>query len=100
MTKATRAIVLAALAADPSVSEKARTAALAALDGGAEAPGRVIATREVRKIFCGVTSKTLRSWAKRGRLVPVFGSSGCRIGYTERSVRELAAGRAAGGEGA
>ena len=101
-----RAILVAAFTAAGSVDgtiEARADAALAVLEGKAEVIaadanrdelGRVVRTVEARKILGGVTSKTLRDWCARGRLVPVYGSNTRRIGYTAESVRALVEGRA------
>ncbi len=94
MLASTRNIVTAALAADSSIPSETAASALNLLDGGSHAPlGRVIRTGEACKLL-GVTSKTLRLWALRGALVPVFGGQRKRrCGYTEGSVRAILAGK-------
>ena len=106
-----RAILAAAITAACSVDgtiEARADAALAVLEGKAEVIaadanrdelGRVVRTVEARKILGGVTSKTLRDWCARGRLVPVYGSNTRRIGYTAESVRALIEGRKAAKDG-
>lgn len=102
-----RAIVAAAFTAacsvDGTIGQARADAALAVLEGKAEVIaadanrdelGRVVRTPEAQKILGGVTTKTLRDWAARGRLVPVYGSNTRRIGYTAASVRALVEGRA------
>ena len=101
-----RAILAAAITAACSVDgtiEARAEKALAVLEGKAEVIaadanrdelGRVVRTPEAQKILGGVTTKTLRDWAARGRLVPVYGSNTRRIGYTAESVRALIEGRA------
>jgi hypothetical protein len=96
-----RAILGAAFTAarevDASIGRARTDAAFAVLDGKAEAVaadanrdelGRVVRTPEAQRVLGGVSSKTLRLWAARGQLVPVYGSSR-RIGYTAESVRAL-----------
>ena len=94
MLQSTRNIIRAALDADATVPETTTAKALCLLDGTEQPPplGRVIRTAEARRLL-GVTSKTLRLWALRGALVPVFGGqTKRRTGYTEASVRAILAG--------
>lgn len=96
VNKTTRTIVSTALAADSSVSQRVADHALQLLDSGETGPaplGRVVRTSEASQRL-GVTSKTLRLWALRGALVPVFGGQQKRrCGYTEESVRAILAGK-------
>ena len=97
MTNNTRTALAAILAADGTITKAAALAALNLLDGKgnpAAEVGAVIRTKEAVRIFGGVTTKTLREWAARGRLVPVYGSKSRRIGYTAESVRALIEGGA------
>ena len=103
-TQTTLAAILAA-AANGTIDQTRLDAALAVMEGRAEAVaakpnrdelGRVVRTPEAQKILGGVTSKTLRVWAARGRLVPVYGAGARRIGYTADSVRAILAGRSVG----
>ena len=107
-----RAIVAAAftaaLSVDGTIGQARADAALAVLEGKAEVIaadanrdelGRVVRTPEAQKILGGVTTKTLRDWCARGRLVPVYGSNTRRIGYTAESVRALIEGRARARDG-
>lgn len=93
MTANTKNAIVAILATDPSVTEEQRQAALKALSEQPVEVGPVMRTKDVQAMLGGVTTKTLRAWTKAGRLVAVFGADKCRIGYTEASVRALAAGR-------
>lgn len=92
----TRTILSATLAADPTIPQSTANQVMGFLDHGKElrAPlDRVIRTAEAARL-CGVTSKTLRLWALRGALVPVYGGQRKRrTGYTESSVRAILAGR-------
>ena len=96
MTKNTRTILAATFAADGTITQEQADAALKVLEGraGPVEVGAVVRTREAARLLGGVTSKTLRTWAARGRLVPVYGAEGRRIGYTAESVRALVEGRA------
>ena len=96
MTKNTRTILAATFAADGTITQEQADAALKVLEGraGPVEVGAVVRTSEAARLLGGVTTKTLRLWAKRGRLVPVYGSNTRRIGYTAASVRALIEGRA------
>ncbi len=94
MQATTKTAISALLAADGTVDKKAAKHALAILDGG-DTPrpmGRILRTTEAARL-CGVTTKTLRAWAKAGALVPVYaGDNKLRTGYTEESVRAVLSG--------
>ena len=97
MTKNTRTALTAILAADGTITQEQTNAALKVLEGKGDPAGEVgavVRTREAARLLGGVTTKTLRLWAKSGRIVPVYGSDKCRIGYTAASVRALIEGRA------
>ncbi|MBR1836255.1 MAG: MerR family transcriptional regulator [Kiritimatiellae bacterium] len=97
MTKNTRTALTAILAGDATIPQEIAAEAMKVLDGRtniAFETGRVVRTDETARLLGGVTTKTLREWAKRGRLSPVYGSEGRRIGYTADSVRALIEGRA------
>lgn len=97
MTKNTRTILAATFAADGTITQEQADAALKVLDGKGDPAGEVgavVRTREAARLLGGVTTKTLRDWCARGRLVPVYGSNTRRIGYTAASVRALIEGRA------
>ena len=96
MTKNTRTALTAILAADATIPQEQADAALKVLEGraGPVEVGAVVRTSEAARLLGGVTTKTLRAWAARGRLVPVYGSEGRRIGYTAESVKALIDGRA------
>jgi len=99
MKPTTKTALAALCAADDTISEERAKAALRLLDGDETARPfqRVIRTTEVARLF-GVTTKTLREWAKAGALVSVYaGKNKLRTGYTEASVRALLAGQAKGG---
>lgn len=98
MTKNTRTILAATFAADGTITQEQADAALKVLAGKGNAAGAVVdsvvRTKEAARLLGGVTTKTLRLWAKRGRLVPVYAADKCRIGYTAESVNALIEGRA------
>ena len=97
MTSNTREAVRAILAADSTIDPELATAAMKLLSGKTEkeAPlGRVVKSREAAK-RCGVTTQTLRDWARAGIIKPVYaGRNVQRLGYTEESIRALLEGRA------
>ena len=97
MTPTTKTALAAIIAADATIPEETAKAALKLLDGKPEEKplGRILRTTEAARL-CGVTTKTLREWAKAGALVSVYaGGNKLRTGYTEASVRALIAGGAA-----
>lgn len=88
MTGTTRTILAAALAADKTITKSDADAVLKRLD-----EPRVIRTREACRLL-GVSSWTLRNWARAKLLVPCYGANpNQRIGYTAESVRAVLAGR-------
>jgi len=94
MQPSTKTALAAIISADATIDQKSATRALALLSG-AELPrpmGRVVRAKEAARL-CGVTTKTIRTWAANGALVPVrpVGSRTC-AGYTETSVRALLSG--------
>ncbi len=118
MTSNTKTALTAILAADGSIpaelagfalkmlgtggaiTKEDADAVLKRLEGREDGIERVVRTKEARRLF-GVDVKTLRNWAQRGRLVPVYGGNAkFRIGYTAESVRALLAGRSASKPGA
>lgn len=94
MQAQTKTAVAAIIAADASIDKETAAAALRLLSGEKEKPiGRVMRTKEVARLF-GVTTVTLRDWARNGVLVPVYGpGKKLRMGYTEESVRAVIAQR-------
>lgn len=69
------------------------TEAIAKRIEGCDELSAIVRTKEVARLF-GVDVKTLRNWARRGRLVPVEGGhAGWRVGYTRDSVSALLSGR-------
>jgi len=97
MTKNTRTILAATFAADGTITQEQADAALKVLAGKGNAGAvvdSVVRTKEAARLLGGVTTKTLRLWSRAGRLVPVYGSDKCRIGYTAESVNALIEGRA------
>jgi hypothetical protein len=97
MTKNTRTILAATFAADGTITQEQADAALKVLEGrsGPVGVGAVVRTKEAARLLGGVTTKTLRAWAARGRIGPVYGADKCRIGYTAESVKALIEGRRA-----
>lgn len=95
MNANTRTALAAILAGDATITKEDAAAVLKRLDGTERAPARrVIRTKEACALL-GVGVKTLRAWAARGRIVPVYGGNeNFRIGYTEDSVRAILEGRA------
>jgi hypothetical protein len=94
MNGTTETAINALLAADPTIT-KQQAADVRRILGGGEMPrpiGRVLRTTEAARLL-GVTTKTLRLWAKAGALESVYaGANKLRTGYTEASVRALAEG--------
>ena len=77
-----------------ALSPEDSAAILKRMQGKGDEIERVVRTKEACRIL-GVGVKSLRNWAKRGRLVPVYGGNErFRIGYTADSVRALVEGRA------
>ena len=95
MLPQTKTALAAIIAADPSIPPGASTTALRLLEGrdSYTTPlGRVIRPSEASRLL-GVTPRTLRLWALRGALVPVYGGQKKRrTGYTESSIRAILAG--------
>ena len=95
MLKPTETALRAMMGTDASITKEQADNAIKALSGKTDpAPiGRLFKTTETARL-CGVTTKTLRSWARAGLLVPVYGSGRKqRVGYTEASVRAFLEGR-------
>ena len=95
MLEHTKTALRAVMAADTTITKEQADAALRALSGKTDpAPvGRLLKTTEAARL-CGVTTKTLRAWARAGLLVPVYAAGmKQRVGYTEASVRAFVEGR-------
>ncbi len=97
MKQTTKAIVQAALAADDSIRCECAEAALRLLASNkAEAApadvGQVLKASDVAKRLC-VTTRTVRDFARRGLLRPVFGGGRKRLGFLAEDVRAFLATR-------
>lgn len=101
MTSATKAIIDAAVRADPTVSREQARAAMSALNGegaavyaNAEPMDRALSRSTVAELL-GVSKRTVTIYAKRGVIRACrFGRDGRRAaGYSEQSVREALARR-------
>ncbi len=103
--KSTIAIINAALAADPSVSDDQRKGIAADLNGTGtkgicgEPPPRAY-TREQVALLMGVNRKTITAYSRRGLLVPIYSGAGGKRAqaYTGESVAALLSGKANGKE--
>ena len=90
MNTQTETATRALWAADSTIPRERAEAAIRLVKGEEAAPlPRIVRTKEAARLL-GVTTKTLRAWAARGALVPIYGKNRLRIGYTEASVRALA----------
>lgn len=97
MTTTTKTIVQAALASDGTIPGDVAEAALRLLASNkAETSpadvGQVLKASEVAKRLC-VTTRTVRDFARRGLLRPVFGGGRKRLGFLAEDVRAFLATR-------
>ena len=91
MTQTTKTIIQAAIAADATIPGECGEAALRVLASNATNPppaevGQVWKAAAVAKRL-GVTSRTVRDFARRGLLRPVLGSGKKRLGFLAEDVR-------------
>jgi len=104
MNATTKNTIKAVVAGDPTVTPAMLETALAALDGkiAAKSPrkiGRLISAKEVAAAI-GVTTKTVRAYAKRGLLSPIKTGAGAKRAtrYDEDQVATFAARLKAGAD--
>lgn len=100
MNQPAKAIITAALAAataaDPNITKEQAQAAIAVLDGATAAGladptpiGRILSPQAVAELT-NLTTRSLRSYARRGEIKRAYLGSGKRCwGYTEASVRDF-----------
>ena len=97
MTSNTREAVRAILAADSTITPEEAGEAIKLLSGKVDKEKplpRVVKSREAARL-CGVTTQTLRQWAREGIIQPVYaGRNVARLGYTQESIRALLDGKA------